>query len=89
MPREFIDLSPRAQNAIVDAFLGVYDTDLPPNVKDEIRDWATPPSDEVKTERENGSTCKADRQAAWPRETMQRVSVREGHTKLQGYEKRE
>ena len=42
MPKEFRDLSSESQNAIIDAFIGEANTNLPENIKDEIRDWATP-----------------------------------------------
>ncbi len=43
MTKEFQDLSGKAQYAIVDAFLDRPDANLPESVKDEIREWATPP----------------------------------------------
>jgi hypothetical protein len=46
MPSEFRELSKAAQDAIVDAAIGLRSgsDDLSENVKSEIRDWATPPS---------------------------------------------
>ena len=50
-PPEFRDLSPETHQIIVKAMLGEYDADGPPelseSVKDEIRRWAKPTSEEI------------------------------------------
>jgi len=43
MAKEFADLSPKAQSAIVDAVLEIDVVDLPEDVKQEIAEWATLP----------------------------------------------